>query len=61
MRTNNLIVFCIKCNGHYKWEETYKLITEPMGPMENKNLYICEGCYEALPQVQEINKMIVVK
>jgi hypothetical protein len=57
MNTSNLIVFCLKCGEYRNSDETHYVKVENKGPVENKKRYICKGCYDALPQTQEINSM----
>lgn len=61
MNKNNLIAFCLKCGGHYKQDEIYQVKVVTKDAMPPANLYICKGCYEALPETDEIRKMVVVK
>lgn len=58
---NNLIVFCLKCNGHYKVEESYPVKVKHDGPSIKDNLYICKECYQALPETDEMPKLAVIK
>ena len=58
---DNLIVFCIKCGGHFKKEETHGIKVVHDGPAIKGKLYVCTGCYEAIPQTQEVRKMEILK
>ncbi len=56
MKTENLIVFCLECGGHFKVGETYPIKVEHEGPAIKDNLHICKECYETLPETDEIKK-----
>jgi hypothetical protein len=61
MKTDNFIVFCLNCSGHFKREETYPVKVATKEPLPQGNLYICKGCYEALPVTDEVKRMEVIK
>ncbi len=60
MINDNLIVFCLKCCGHFKREETYSVKVVTSEEVPPANLYICKGCYEALPETEEIKRMEII-
>ena len=61
MKTDNLIVFCLRCGGHFKRNKAYQLKAVVQGTETKANLYICNGCYDAVPQTEEVKKMEIVK
>lgn len=61
MNNTNVIVFCLKCGGNYKRNETYPVKITASEPQPPAKLYICKGCYEALPVTDEVKRLEVVK
>ncbi|MGP8216128.1 MAG: hypothetical protein ACLQQ4_11225 [Bacteroidia bacterium] len=60
MKTDNLIVFCLKCGDHFKREQTHHLKAVIEGTAPKANLYICKGCYDAIPETGEVKKLEVI-
>ena len=61
MNTNNVIVFCVKCGGHYNREETYPVKVEHDGLIAQGKFYICQGCYREIPEMAEKTRLERIK
>lgn len=61
MKAENLIVFCLRCGGHFKRNKTHQLKAVVEGTAPKANLYICKGCYDAIPETGEVKELKVVK